>query len=999
MAQIAQTIYPQLKPNYSVHELQENFMPSRDEFSFMQGCTRDHLPQTQLCFMLLLKCYQCVGYPVLIHQIPKQVIQYIAKALQIKITIKKIDYPKSTRQRHIAHIRHYLQISPDEKKRRICLKKAALDAAQTKENLADIINTMVSFLIKERFEMPAYQSLLRLARAARAVTNNHYYQTLSQQLSPDHKLFIDGLFSMPPLPSDQTTTTWDRIKQDIKSPTTKNIQSFLHHLNWLIALNNNLELDLSFIPPAQLEKMVSEALALDAADLKKIRAERRYTLAVVLIRVKSTTAIDDLCSVLILWLRNLHTQGKEDLDAYRKAHMKETDDLIEEFYTLTVSLKECATDLERLAIMHKNITEPQDKIIQRCEKHLCYAHDNYYPFMLKHYKNKRALIFKIIDYLSIESGSSDPVLKEAFNFIKVHRNMKALWISPHYKDNEAREVELDLSWLSEKWFKMVTGQSSGSTINTLHRHYLEIATLQDIADSLDSGDAYVRNGSAFNDPNSQLMSLDEFERELSDYCQLNKLPSQPDHFVHHLQHEFQATAFHVDERYNENHLLSIENGLPILKKSKSNSTLDTQIKNLGDKIDERMPKITIIDVILDVDHWLHLSDQFKPLSGFDSKIEEHTQRFAVTSFSYGCNVGPTETERSFPKFSRKQIAWPFNHYLTERRLDQLSGNVINSYNQFELPLHWGSGKSVSVDGTYWDMYKKNLLAAHHIRYGDFGGIGYYHVSDKYIALYGNFISCGVHESNYLFDGLTENESDIQPDTVYGDTGAQTEVAFGFGYLLSIFLMPRIRNFKHLKYYKPSKSSVFKHIDELFCDQPINWELIQLHYHDMLRVVMSVRAGKIKPSVILRRLTSKSRKNKLYYAFRELGRVVRTKFLLNYIDDPELRRIIQAGTCKSEEFNEFISWVRFGDGGAVTDNLRFNQQKIIKYGYLVANMVILHVTANMTHVVNTLRKEGEPCPEEILAGFSPYRRKHISRLGIFPLDFDREIMALEYELIK
>jgi hypothetical protein len=32
------------------------------------------------------------------------------------------------------------------------------------------------------------------------------------------------------------------------------------------------------------------------------------------------------------------------------------------------------------------------------------------------------------------------------------------------------------------------------------------------------------------------------------------------------------------------------------------------------------------------------------------------------------------------------------------------------------------------------MYEQNLLAEYHIRYGGYGGIGYYHVSDTYIAL-------------------------------------------------------------------------------------------------------------------------------------------------------------------------------------------------------------------------------------------------------------------------
>jgi hypothetical protein len=42
-----------------------------------------------------------------------------------------------------------------------------------------------------------------------------------------------------------------------------------------------------------------------------------------------------------------------------------------------------------------------------------------------------------------------------------------------------------------------------------------------------------------------------------------------------------------------------------------------------------------------------------------------------------------------------------------------------------------------------------------------------------------------------------------------------------------------------------------------------------------------------------RLATYSRENKLYFAFRELGRVVRTIFLLQYVSDLELRQVIQA----------------------------------------------------------------------------------------------------------
>ena len=179
----------------------------------------------------------------------------------------------------------------------------------------------------------------------------------------------------------------------------------------------------------------------------------------------------------------------------------------------------------------------------------------------------------------------------------------------------------------------------------------------------------------------------------------------------------------------------------------------------------------------------------------------------------------------------------------------------------------------------------------------------------------------------LLDGVVENDSDIQPKKVHGDSWAQSEVLFGLASLLGISIMPRIKQFKHLNYYKASANDHYDNINELFTEKPIDWELIETHYHDMLRVAISIQKGKIKSSTVLRKLCSKSRKNKLYFAFRELGRVERTIFLLNYINDPEVRQMIQAATCKSEEFNQFIDWISFGGGGVISDNMRANQKKI------------------------------------------------------------------------
>lgn len=99
-----------------------------------------------------------------------------------------------------------------------------------------------------------------------------------------------------------------------------------------------------------------------------------------------------------------------------------------------------------------------------------------------------------------------------------------------------------------------------------------------------------------------------------------------------------------------------------------------------------------------------------------------------------------------------------------------------------------------------------------------------------------------------------------PDTIHGDTQAQSGSVFGLSYVVGINLMPRIRNIKDLVLYKADRRRKYKHIDSL-CRQSIDWALIERHYLDMMLVAVSIKAGRMTPSTILRRLGSESTKNK------------------------------------------------------------------------------------------------------------------------------------------
>jgi TnpA family transposase len=134
-----------------------------------------------------------------------------------------------------------------------------------------------------------------------------------------------------------------------------------------------------------------------------------------------------------------------------------------------------------------------------------------------------------------------------------------------------------------------------------------------------------------------------------------------------------------------------------------------------------------------------------------------------------------------------------------------------------LPKLWGDGKTAAADGTKFDLYEEFLISEYHIRYRGYGGIAYHHVSDTYIALFIHFIPCGVWEAVYIIDGLLKNKSGIQPDMLHADTQGQSTPVFALAHLLGINLMPRIRNWKDLKFYRADKDTQYHHIDQLFSD--------------------------------------------------------------------------------------------------------------------------------------------------------------------------------------
>jgi TnpA family transposase len=334
--------------------------------------------------------------------------------------------------------------------------------------------------------------------------------------------------------------------------------------------------------------------------------------------------------------------------------------------------------------------------------------------------------------------------------------------------------------------------------------------------------------------------------------------------------------------------------------------------------------------------------------------------------------------------SAHEIYTAGNKHADAGRIHQASADVINAFAKLDVARMWGDGRAAAVDGSQIETWENNLLAESSIRYGGFGGIAFRLISDTYIALFSHFIPCGVWEAVYILDSLLANESDVQPDQIHADTQGQSLPVFGLAALLGFELLPRIRNWHDLNFYRPDATTEYGHIDALFGDNVIDWALIEKHWPDLLRPGISIREGRLSSVTLLRRLGNHSRRNRLYKALRELGRVIRTITLLRYLSEPGLRDQIGAITNRTEQFHNFAQFLMIG-GRLIGHNDPDYQERVVKFNELVANAAIFSTALDITDAANALAGEGFPVDTDDLATVSPYITRTIRRFGSWVVD--------------
>jgi len=266
------------------------------------------------------------------------------------------------------------------------------------------------------------------------------------------------------------------------------------------------------------------------------------------------------------------------------------------------------------------------------------------------------------------------------------------------------------------------------------------------------------------------------------------------------------------------------------------------------------------------------------------------------------------------------------------------------------------------------------------RYGNDPGMLFYtHISDQYAPFHTQVINATVRDATYVLDGLLYHESDLRIAEHYTDTAGFTDHVFALMHLLGFRFAPRIRDLAEKRLYIPGDAKHYPALGSLI-GGAINTKLIRSHWDDILRLAASIKQGTVTASLMLRKLGSYPRQNGLAVALRELGRIERTLFTLDWLQNVELRRRVQAGLNKGEAKNALARAVFFNRFGEVRDRSFEDQRYRVSGLNLVVAAIVLWNTVYLERAVKTLRREGRAVDDNLLQHFSPLGWEHINLTG-------------------
>jgi TnpA family transposase len=215
-----------------------------------------------------------------------------------------------------------------------------------------------------------------------------------------------------------------------------------------------------------------------------------------------------------------------------------------------------------------------------------------------------------------------------------------------------------------------------------------------------------------------------------------------------------------------------------------------------------------------------------------------------------------------------------------------------------------------------------------------------------------------------------------------DTASYSDVVFGLFSLLGYRFSPRLADLPDKRFWRFDMTATYGALDGISRHR-LDRKLIVDNWEDILRIVGSLKLGRIRASEVLRMLKYEDRPTTLGRAIAEVGRISKTVYLLNYLADESYRRRIEIQLNRGEARHALARAIFYGQRGELRQAYREGQEEQLGALGLMVNIVVIWNTLYQDRILSDLRRRGVEVLREDIERLSPLGRDHIKLHGHYP----------------
>jgi len=506
-----------------------------------------------------------------------------------------------------------------------------------------------------------------------------------------------------------------------------------------------------------------------------------------------------------------------------------------------------------------------------------------------------------------------------------------------------------------------------------------------VRNSLEAGDLFCRHSVRFRSFEDDVLDDQQWANKDALIAETGRpMLAQPiqEHLAE-LERQLEERIVAVNQRiaHGENHQFQIkQHG----KRNAWTLQYPTSSEAINHPVFETLRQVTISTLLHFVNDHCQFLACFEHVLGRYRKQVADDRVIIACLIAWGTNMGLGRmgeiSDISFDALSRTT-----ENFLRIETLKAANERVSNAIASLAIFRQYDVGGLLhsSSDGQKFETALPSFHARHSAKYFGLGkGLVAYTLVANHVPLNARLIGAHDHESQFVFDLLFNNTTEIQPEVHSTDTHGTNQVNFA---LLSIFGYQFAPRYASLQENVRTALYGFQHPSQ-YGDVPLkpirklNTALIIEEWDNLVRIFVSLALKTTTQSIIVSKLNAYTRKNKTRQALWEYDNIISSLYLLDFVDSPLLRKNVQRALNRSENYHQLRRAVSYANFGKLRFRNEEDQQVWHECSRLLTNCIIYHNTMILSRLWAHKEAAGDTPGATLITQISPVAWQHINFHG-------------------